>query len=229
MKLSSIYNKLNELLKHLFKPFPILLGITVSVIEINDYLTPDPVERVLAQIEKSQEAINELKMVDIPDSLQTETIKEARLLQQRLIGYAKIVNSCDVIRSDDKLYLSAQQSQIINAVNASQCASEELFKFIRTLSLTHLNEFHACSMYIANGDLMDENMSKLIEKTGSALKHAESDEESLKCLKNFIASEEMGKWINSNKDFICSGFEFLNVVQLSIVYDLKMKFNPVAK
>ena len=95
MKLSSIYNKINELLRHLFKPFPILLGIIVSVIEINDYLTPDPMDRVLAQIEESQKALNELKVVDIPDSLQTDMVKEARILQQKLIAYAKIINSCN--------------------------------------------------------------------------------------------------------------------------------------
>lgn len=76
MKLSSLYNKLNELLRHLFKPFPILLGIIVSAIEINDYLTPDPIERVLTQIEESQKAISELNMVAIPDSLQTDIIKK---------------------------------------------------------------------------------------------------------------------------------------------------------
>ncbi len=30
MKLSSLYNKINELLRHLFKQFPILLGVIVS-------------------------------------------------------------------------------------------------------------------------------------------------------------------------------------------------------
>lgn len=56
-----------------------------------------------------------------------------------------------------------------------------------------------------------------------------SDEERLKCMNNFIASEETSNWIKSNKDFICSAFEYLNVVQLSIAYDLKMEFSPVAK
>ena len=93
MSISSLYNKINELLKHLFKPFPILLGIVVSVIEINDYLTPDPIDKVLTQIKESQTSISKLQIVDIPDSLQTDFIKETRILQQRLIGYAKVINS----------------------------------------------------------------------------------------------------------------------------------------
>ena len=93
MKLSSLYNKINELLRHLFKPFPILLGVIVSAIEINNCLTPDPIERVLTQIEESQKAISELNMVVIPDSLQTEIIRNARMIQQRLIGYARAFSS----------------------------------------------------------------------------------------------------------------------------------------
>lgn len=169
MKLSSLYNKLNELLRHLFKPFPILLGIIVSAIEINDYLTPDPIERVLTQIEESQKAISELNMVAIPDSLQTDIIKKTRTIQQRLIGYAKIINSCDVIKTDNKFYLSSQKARIINAMNASTKASAELTDFLYDLSQDYLNEFHACAMYIPNASFVDNDMSILLENTKNAL------------------------------------------------------------
>lgn len=216
MKLSSIYNKLNELLRHLFKPFPILLGVIVSAIEINNYLTPDPIERVLTQIEKSQKAISELNMVVIPDSLQTDIIQKARTIQQRLIGYAKIINSCDVIKTDNKFYLSSQKARIINAMNASTKASAELTDFLYDLSQGYLNEFHACAMYIPNASFVDDDMSILLENTKNALNDSMSDEDRLKCMNNFISSEETSNWIKSNKDFICSAFEYLNVVQLSI-------------
>lgn len=230
MKLSSIYNKLNESLRHfLFKPFPILLGIIVSAIEINNYLTPDPIEKVLTQIEESQKAISELNMVAIPDSLQTDVIKKARTIQQRLIGYAKIINSCDVIKTDNKFYLSTQKSRIINAMNASTKASAELTDFLYDLSQDYVNEFHACAMYVPNASFVDDDMSIMLEDTKNALNNSMSDEERLKCMNDFIASEETSNWIKSNKDFICSAFEYLNVVQLSIAYNLKMEFSPVAK
>lgn len=220
---------MNESLKHLFKPFPILLGIAVSVIEINNYLTPDPIERVLTQIEESQKAISELNMVAVPDSLQTDIIKKARTIQQRLIGYAKVINSCDVIKTDDKFYLSSQKARIINAMNASANASKELIKFLHDLSQKHLNEFYACAMYIPDASFVDDDTSSLLENTKKALNGNMSEEERLKCMNDFIASEETGNWIKSNKEFICSAFEYLNVVQLSIAYDLKMEFGPLAE
>lgn len=230
MKLSSIYNKLNELLKHMFKPFPILLGIVVSAIEINNYLTPDPIERVLTQIEESQKAISELNIVVIPDSLQTDIIKKAKIIQQRLIGYAKIINSCDVVITDNDFYLSSQKARIINAITASTYASKELTDFLHDLlSLGHLNEFHACAMYIPNSSFVDNEMSGLLEKTKNTINKNISDKDLLKCMNDFIASEETSKWIKLNKEFICSAFEYLNVVQLSMAYNLKMEFSPVAK
>lgn len=230
MKLSSIYNKINELLRHLFKPFPILLGVIVSAIEINNYLTPDPIERVLTQIEESQKAISELNMVVIPDSLQTEIIRNARMIQQRLIGYAKIINSCDVVKTENDFYLSSQKARIMNAITASTNASKELSNFLHDLlSQGYLNEFHACAMYIPNSSFIDDEMSGLLENTKKTFSKNLSNKELLKCINDFIASEEFSKWIKSNKDFICFAFEYMNVVQLSMAYDLKMEFNPVAK
>ena len=141
MKLSSIYNKINELLRYLFKPFPILLGIIVSVIEINDYLTPDPMDRVLAQIEESQKALNELKVVDIPDSLQTDMVKEARILQQKLIAYAKIINSCNAISSNNPLDLQWQIMRFEDVIEASKTAGNSMVGFIGKLGYKHRNEF----------------------------------------------------------------------------------------
>lgn len=72
-------------------------------------------------------------------------------------------------------------------------------------------------------------MSILLENTKKTFNNNISDKELLKCMNDFIASDEFSKWIESNKDFICFAFEYLNVVQLSIVYDLKMEFSPVAE
>lgn len=203
MKLSSLYNKINELLRHLFKQFPILLGVIVSAIEINNYLTPDPIERVLTQIEESQKAISELNMVVIPDSLQTEIIRNARMIQQRLIGYAKIINSCDVVKTENDFYLSSQKARIMNAITASTNASKELSNFLHDLlSQGYLNEFHACSMYIPNSSFIDDEMSGLLKNTKKTFSKNLSNKELLKCMNDFIASDEFSKWIKSNKDFI---------------------------
>ena len=148
MSISSLYNKINELLKHLFKPFPILLGIVVSVIEINDYLTPDPIDKVLTQIKESQTSISKLQIVDIPDSLQTDFIKETRILQQRLIGYAKVINSFTFVESEEEFILKMQVSRLKNAVTAIHTASTELREYIFSLPEVKVNEFHAASMCI---------------------------------------------------------------------------------
>lgn len=52
-----------------------LLAILVSVMEIVDYFTPDPIDRITNQLEEYQRSISQLEIVAIPDSLVTETLK----------------------------------------------------------------------------------------------------------------------------------------------------------
>ena len=223
MKLSSIYNKINELLRHLFKPFPILLGIIVSVIEINDYLTPDPMDRVLAQIEESQKALNELKVVDIPDSLQTDMVKEARILQQKLIAYAKIINSCNAISSNNPLDLQWQIMRFEDVIEASKTAGNSMADFIGKLGYKHRNEFDLAVMYAPNISFSGENFEKELDNTTKKLTSAKTDKEKLDILNTFIASDGVREFIKNRNDLIRSAFEYLNVVQLSLVYNLDIE------
>lgn len=223
MKLSSIYNKINELLRHLFKPFPILLGIIVSVIEINDYLTPNPMDRVLAQIEESQKALNELKVVDIPDSLQTDMVKEARILQQKLIAYAKIINSCNAISSNNPLDLQWQIMRFEDVIEASKTAGNSMVDFIGKLGYKHRNEFDLAVMYAPNISFCGENFEKELDNTTKKLTSAKTDKEKLDILNTFIASDGVREFIKNRNDLIRSAFEYLNVVQLSLVYNLDIE------
>ena len=223
MKLSSIYNNINELLRHLFKPFPILLGIIVSVIEINDYLTPDPMDRVLAQIEESQKALNELKVVDIPDSLQTDMVKEARILQQKLIAYAKIINSCNAISSNNPLDLQWQIMRFEDVIVASKTAGNSMVDFIGKLGYKHRNEFDLAVMYAPNISFSGENFEKELDNTTKKLTSAKTDKEKLDILNTFIASDGVREFIKNRNDLIRSAFEYLNVVQLSLVYNLDIE------
>lgn len=223
MKLSSIYNKINELLRHLFKPFPILLGIIVSGIEINDYLTPDPMDRVLAQIEESQKALNELKVVDIPDSLQTDMVKEARILQQKLIAYAKIINSCNAIPSNNPLDLQWQIMRFEDVIEASKTAGNSMVDFIGKLGYKHRNEFDLAVMYAPNISFSGENFEKELDNTTKKLTSAKTDKEKLDILNTFIASDGVREFIKNRNDLIRSAFEYLNVVQLSLVYNLDIE------
>jgi hypothetical protein len=223
MKLSSIYNKINELLRHLFKPFPILLGIIVSVIEINDYLTPDPMDRVLAQIEESQKALNELKVVDIPDSLQTDMVKEARILQQKLIAYAKIINSCNAISSNNPLNLQWQIMRFEDVIKASKTAGNSMVDFIGKLGYKHRNEFDLAVMYAPNISFSGENFEKELDNTTKKLTSAKTDKEKLDIINTFIASDGVREFIKNRNDLIRSAFEYLNVVQLSLVYNLDIE------
>ena len=223
MKLSSIYNKINELLRHLFKPFPILLGIIVSVIEINDYLTPDPMDRVLAQIEESQKALNELKVVDIPDSLQTDMVKEARILQQKLIAYAKIINSCNAISSNNPLDLQWQIMRFEDVIEASKTAGNSMVDFIGKLGYKHRNEFDLAVMYAPNISFSGENFEKELDNITKKLTSAKTDKEKLDIINTFIASDGVREFIKNRNDLIRSAFEYLNVVQLSLVYNLDIE------
>lgn len=223
MKLSSIYNKINELLRHLFKPFPILLGIIVSVIEINDYLTPDPMDRVLAQIEESQKALNELKVVDIPDSLQTDMVKEARILQQKLIAYAKIINSCNAISSNNPLDLQWQIMRFEDIIEASKTAGNSMVDFIGKLGYKHRNEFDLAVMYAPNISFSGENFEKELDNITKKLTSAKTDKEKLDIINTFIASDGVREFIKNRNDLIRSAFEYLNVVQLSLVYNLDIE------
>ena len=223
MKLSSLYNKINELLRHLFKPFPILLGIIVSVIEINDYLTPDPMDRVLAQIEESQKALNELKVVDIPDSLQTDMVKEARILQQKLIAYAKIINSCNAISSNNPLDLQWQIMRFEDVIEASKTAGNSMVDFIGKLGYKHRNEFDLAVMYAPNISFSGENFEKELDNITKKLTSAKTDKEKLDIINTFIASDGVREFIKNRNDLIRSAFEYLNVVQLSLVYNLDIE------
>lgn len=231
MSISSLYNKINELLKHLFKPFPILLGIVVSVIEINDYLTPDPIDKVLTQIKESQTSISKLQIVDIPDSLQTDFIKETRILQQRLIGYAKVINSFTFVESEEEFILKMQVSRLKNAVTAIHTASTELREYIFSLPEVKVNEFHAASMCIPDnfmsmsGDVNESFLSLLNEVISDKNNH--SNKERLAAFNHAISSDIAQEWIKVNNDMICSAFEYLNVIQISLAYDLKMQFEPM--
>lgn len=223
MKFSSIYNKLNELLRHLFKPFPILLGIIVSAIEINDYFTPDPMDRVLMQIEESQKALNDLKVVDIPDSLQTDMVKEARILQQQLIAYAKIINSCNAIFSNNSISLGWQVMRIKNVQEASKAAGNSMIDYIGKLGYEHRNEFDLsvmCAPNISNISSDEALFLKELNDAISVLNNAQTDKEKLKIVNAFIASDGVREFLKNRNDFIRSAFEYLNVVQLSLVYDL---------
>lgn len=223
MKLSSIYNKINELLRHLFKPFPILLGIIVSVIEINDYLTPDPMDRVLAQIEESQKALNELKVVDIPDSLQTDMVKEARVLQQKLIAYAKIINSCNAIYSNNPSVLKWQIIRFKDVIEASKTAGNSMVDFIGKLGYKHRNEFDLSVMYLPCISFNEDSFEKELDNTVNKLASAKTDKENLEIVNAFIASDGVREFIKNRNERIRSAFEYLNVVQLSLVYKLEMK------
>lgn len=220
MKLSSLYNKINELLRHLFKPFPILLGIIVSAIEINDYLTPDPIEKVLTQIEESQKALNDLKVVDIPDSLQTDIVKEARILQQRLIAYAKIINSCNAIYSDNSISLQWQVMRIKNVLEASKAAGNSMVDYIGKLGYEYRDEFDLSVMYIPNISLDEKLFEKELDNAISRLTNADTDTDKLKIVNTFIASDGVRTFVKNRNDLIRSAFEYLNVVQLSLVYNL---------
>lgn len=220
MKLSSLYNKINELLRHLFKPFPILLGIIVSAIEINDYLTPDPIEKVLTQIEESQKALNDLKVVDIPDSLQTDIVKEARILQQRLIAYAKIINSCNAIYSDNSISLQWQVMRIKNVLEASKAAGNSMIDYIGKLGYEYRDEFDLSVMYIPNISLDEKLFEKELDNAISRLTNADTDTDKLKIVNTFIASDGVRTFLKNRNDLIRSAFEYLNVVQLSLVYNL---------
>jgi len=220
MKISSIYNKLNESLRHLFKPFPILLGIIVSVIEINNYLTPDPMDRVIMQIEESQKALNDLKVVYIPDSLQTDLVKEARVLQQKLIAYAKIINSCNAIYSDNSVSLQWQVMRIKNVQEASKAAGNSMIDYIRKLGYEHRDEFDLSVMYTPNISFDGKLFEKELDNTISRLTNAQTDREKLMIVNAFIASDGVREFLKNRNDFIRSAFEYLNVVQLSLVYGL---------
>lgn len=218
-----IYNKFNDLTKHLFRPFPILLGIIVSVIEINDYLTPDPIERVLMQIEDSQKALNELKVVDIPDSLQTDIIKDARVLQQKLIAYAKIINSCKAISSNNPLNLQWQVIRIKNVIEASTAAGNSMVDFISKLGYKHRDEFDLSVMYIPNisyeGDFLDKELNHTIKK----LNNAKDEKEKIQLINDLIVSDGVRDFLMNRNDVIRSAFEYLNVVQLSLAYNLDLE------
>lgn len=220
MKLSSLYNKINELLRQLFKPFPILLGIIVSAIEINNYLTPDPIEKVLTQIEESQKALNDLKVVDIPDSLQTDIVKEARILQQRLIAYAKIINSCNAIYSDNSISLQWQVMRIKNVLEASKAAGNSMVDYIDKLGYEYRDEFDLSVMYIPNISFDEKLFEKELDNAISRLTNADTDTDKLKIVNTFITSDGVRTFLKNRNDLIRSAFEYLNVVQLSLVYNL---------
>lgn len=220
--ISTIYDRINELLKHLFKPLPIVLGITVSVIEINDYVTPDPMDRVIMQIEESQKALNDLKVVDIPDSLQTDMVKEARILQQRLIAYAKIINSCNAIYSDNSLSLQWQVMRIKNAAEASKVAITSMVDYLSKLGYKHRNEFDLSVMYTPNAAYDGKLFEKELDNTFRELSSAKTKKDQLKIINEFIASNGVREFIKNRNDLIRSAFEYLNVVQLSLVYNLDM-------
>lgn len=214
---------MNELLRHLFKPFPILLGIIVSVIEINDYLTPDPMEQVLAQIEESQKALNELKVVDIPDSLQTDMVKEARVLQQKLIAYAKIINSCNAIYSNNPSVLKWQIIRFKDVIEASKTAGNSMIVFIEKLSNRYRTEFDLSVMYLPCISFNEDSFEKDLDNTVNKLASAKTDKENLGIVNAFIASNGVREFIKNRNERIRSAFEYLNVVQLSLVYKLEMK------
>lgn len=221
--ISNIYNRINELLKHLFKPFPILLGIAVSAIEINDYFTPDPMDRVIMQIEESQKALNDLKVVDIPDSLQTDMVKEARILQQRLIAYAKIINSCNAISSDNSIYLQWQVMRIKNVSEASKAAGTSMIDYISKLGYKHRDEFDLSVMYTPNISYDGKLFEKELDNTVRKLTSAKTDKDKLRITNEFIASNGVREFIKNRNDLIRSAFEYLNVVQLSLVYNLDIE------
>lgn len=220
--ISKLYNRLNEFLKHLFKPFPILLGLIVSLIEINDYMTPDPMEQVIMQIEESQRALNDLKVVDIPDSLQTDLVKEARLLQQRLIAYAKIINSCNAVNSTDADVLTWQMMRFNAVIEASKAINDSMTDFIVKLGYDHRKELDMSVMYIPNIYFKDDNLDKLLDETIENLSDVKTQDKKLKIANEFVASKDIRDFLKHKNTLIRSAFEYLNIVQLSLVYNLDM-------
>lgn len=221
-----VYNWLNDSLKHLFKPFPVILAIIVSLIEIMDYFTPDPIERITNQIEEYQRNINQLEMVSIPDTLINDEIENIRIIQQKLIAYAKIVNSYTPIIANDTVSIGLQLKKIITVSNAS--------KEIGNLFLLNLHKLTNSNPAIVNVMIMfapelsnftknaQDNFNSKLKKTSYEIERARSKKEKLELIVQFLSSKTMQDWIKANNDFINKAFEFLNVVQLSIAYDIKL-------
>lgn len=217
----ALYNRLNKSLKFLYEPIPIILGVILTVFQINDYFTPDPMEQVLIQIEESQRALNELKVVDIPDSLKTDLVKDARILQQRLIAYAKIINSCNAIYSDNNLL--DQQWRLMCINNASQAAiaaGNSMTDFIKKISIKHRDELDLSVMYTPNISFDTRSLENEQDNAIKKLKNAKAYSDKLEIVNDLITSDAVREFIKNRNDFIRSAFEYLNVVQLSLVYNL---------
>lgn len=198
----------------------------MSLIEIMDYFTPDPIERITNQIEEYQRNINQLEMVSIPVTLINDEIENIRIIQQKLIAYAKIVNSYTPIIANDTVSIGLQLKKIITVSNAS--------KEIGNLFLLNLHKLTNSNPAIVNVMIMfapefsnftknaQDNFNSKLKKTSYEIERARSKKEKLELIVQFLSSKTMQDWIKANNDFINRAFEFLNVVQLSIAYDIKL-------
>lgn len=219
------YDKLNEILRHLFKPFPVLLAILVSVIEIVDYFTPDPIDRITSQLEEYQRSISQLEIVAIPDSLVTENIEDSRALQQQLIGFAKIINSCRSIASNDSTTVTSQLQRIMSASNASKDAGNLFKMYVLKLGISEPSAMNAMTMftpelsYLVN--IVQEDFHAELLKTLNEINKAPTKEQRLRVATQLLSSSAMQNWIKVNNVFIRQAFEFLNVIQLSMAYNIK--------
>lgn len=77
--------------------------------------------------------------------------------------------------------------------------------------------------YLVN--TVQEDFHAELLKTLNEINKATTKEQRLRVATQLLSSQSMQYWIKANNDFIRQSFEFSNVVQLSMAYNIK--FNPV--
>ena len=109
METKKMYDRLNEKLSFVSKPlskcFMLVLNLSAiiaAIVAVVDYFNPDPFEKLSKQLLDYQDEVASLKMVEIPDSLMTDEIRDIRSNQQKVLANAIMINSFSPINVKDK-------------------------------------------------------------------------------------------------------------------------------
>ena len=240
METKKMYDRLNEKLSFVSKPlskcFMLVLNLSAiiaAIVAVVDYFNPDPFEKLSKQLLDYQDEVASLKMVEIPDSLMTDEIRDIRSNQQKVLANAIMINSFSPINVKDKdinvvkqelelLELSIVATKNINDILLQTLVKSALLDLERgTTKMTNLsNLFYPSLTNRVGGDKYSAELNIVI---GKIKKCKQNDINSIINIANeFINSDFLRDYFKNENLFVRKLFDYMNVMQLCIAYDIEI-------
>lgn len=217
--MKKIYKDTLEIIQICFKPECLFIILT-SMIEFH-YSAPLMKEKEYTEEQKNYHKTHELKVIDIPDSLQNSQIKEYRIIQQSLIAYKKFIDSYALLSPNNRTDLELEHTRLYNIVGISKSITKNIKEQLTKQSDTnYIPKYYIPDIYFSEIHLIEESNNQ-IEVMLNEISKIEKNKKRDNRIREILSSNIVKDWFEANNNFIDSTFEYLNAVQLSIAYGLK--------